>query len=86
MAGYLKNVTGPVTLALDLRITDDRFGSNSDPSINDHLHYSNDLDGSLNEDVVDKIRQYRADYNNRPSHPISFMSVIDSTSRRTSNT
>jgi hypothetical protein len=27
----------------------DRFGSSSDPSLNGHLHYSNDLDRSLNE-------------------------------------
>ena len=44
------------------------------------LHYPNDLDGSLNETVAAKIRQYRADYNNRPSNSISFMPVIASTS------
>ena len=63
-------------LVLDLRIAHDRFGSSSDPSLNGHLHYPNDLDGPLNEAVIDKIRQYRADYNNRPSHVISFISVI----------
>ncbi len=36
----------------------------------------------INEDVDDKIRQYRADYNNRPSNPISFIPVIPSTSGR----
>ena len=71
-----------MTLVLDLRITHDRFGSSSDPSINGHLHYPNDLDGSLNEAVADNIRQYRADYNNRPSNPISFMPAIASTSGR----
>ena len=30
----------------------------------------------------DKIRQYHADYNNRPSNAISFMTAIASTSRR----
>ena len=80
LTGYLPNTEGPVSLVMDLLITHDRFGSTSDPSINDHLHYPNDLDGSLNEDVVDKIRQYRSDYNNRPSNSISFMSSIVSTS------
>ena len=77
LAGYLANVSGPVPLVLDLHIAHDRFGSRSDPSINGHLHYPhdldgsllhypNDLDGSLNEDTPDKFRQYRADYNNHP--------------------
>jgi hypothetical protein len=59
-----------------------RFGWRSDPSINWHLHYPNDVDRSLNETVVDKIRQYRADYNNRTSNAISFMPPIPSTSGR----
>ncbi len=29
---------------LDLRIAHDRFGSTSDPSLNDHLHYPDDDD------------------------------------------
>jgi hypothetical protein len=41
---------------------------------------THDLDRSLNETVVDKIRVYRTDYNNRPSNDISFMSPIASTS------
>ena len=49
LAGYLANVAGPVPLLLDLRIAHNRFGSSSDPSINGHLHYPHDLDGSLNE-------------------------------------
>ena len=69
-------------LVLDLRITHERVGSRFDPSLNGHLCYSNDLDGSLNEAAADKIRQYRADYNIRPSNAISFMSGITSTSRR----
>ena len=67
---------------LDLRIAHDRFGSSSDPNINGHLHYPNDLDGSLNEATAAKIRQYRADYTNRPSNSISFMPAIASTSGR----
>ena len=67
LSGYLVNTVNPVPLVMDLRIDHDRFGSRSYPSINNNLHYPNDLDGSLNETVVDKIRQYLTDYNNRPS-------------------
>ena len=63
---------------LDLRIAHERFGSSYDPSIHGHLHYPNDLDGPLNEAAADKIRQYRADYNNRPSNAISFIPAIAS--------
>ncbi len=45
------------------RITHDRHGS-----LDGHLHYPHDLDGTLNEVAVDKTRQYRTDYNNRPPH------------------
>ncbi len=41
---YLTNTVGPVSLVLDLRIVHDRFGSNTDPSLNGHLHYPNDID------------------------------------------
>ncbi len=75
-------MTGPVPLLLDLHIDHDRFGSRSDPSLNGHLHYPNDIDKSLNEVVTDKIRKYRADYNNNPPSGVSFMSVIPSTSGR----
>ena len=46
--GYLANEAVPVPLVLDLRIAHDRYGSSSDPSLNGHLHYPNDLDRSLN--------------------------------------
>ena len=62
---------GPVPLVLDLGITHDRWGSSSDPSLNGQLHYPQDVDRTLNETVTDKIRQYHADYNNRPSNAIS---------------
>ena len=58
------------------------WGSSSDPSINGHLHYPNDIDRSLNEAAADKIRKYRADYNNNPPNAISFMLAIASTSGR----
>jgi hypothetical protein len=45
---YLLNELGPVTLVLELRIVHERFASRSDPSLNGHLHYPNDIDGSLN--------------------------------------
>ena len=80
MTAYLVNVSGPVSLLLDLQIKHGRFGNSSDPSLNEHLHYPNDLDGPLNEAPADKIRQYRTDYHNLPSNVISFIPVIASTS------
>ena len=50
--------------------------------INGHLHYPHDLDRPLNEAAADKIRQYRAEYNDRPSHAITFTPSIASTSGR----
>jgi hypothetical protein len=82
LTGYLGNTAGPVSLVLDLRIVHERFGSSSDPSINGHLHYPNDVDRSLNEGAADKIREYRADYNNNPPNSIFFMTAITSTSGR----
>jgi hypothetical protein len=76
---YLANVVGPVPLVVDLRITHDRFRSRSDPSLNGHLHYPNDIDKSLNEVAVDKIRKYRSDY---PPTTVTFMTAIASTSGR----
>jgi hypothetical protein len=66
---------------MDLRITH-RYGSSSDPSLNGHLRYPNDIDRSLNETDDDKIRKYRADYNNNPPNTVSFMPTIASTSGR----
>ena len=60
----LANTEGPVPLVLDLHITHERWGSDSDDSINRHLRYPNDIDRLLNEAVTDKIRKYRDDYNN----------------------
>jgi hypothetical protein len=67
---------------LDLRIAHERFGSSSDPSINGHLHYPNDVDRSLNEAAFDEIRKYRTDYNKNPPNSISFMPATASTSGR----
>jgi hypothetical protein len=51
----LTNVVGPVPLVLDLRITHECWGSSSDPSLNGHLRYPNDIDRPLNETTSDKI-------------------------------
>jgi hypothetical protein len=80
--GYLPNTTDPVSLVLDLRIPHDRVGSRTDPTLNGHLRYPNNLDKSLNDTVTDKIRKYHTDYNNTPSTVVSFMSSIPSTSGR----
>ena len=69
-------------LVLDLRIAHDRFGSSSDPSLHGNLHYPNNIDRSLNEAATDKIRKYRADYDNNPPNTVSFMTAIVSTSGR----
>jgi hypothetical protein len=82
LVGYLVNETVPVPLVVDLRITHDRFGSSSDPSLNGNLHYPNNIDRSLIESTDDKIRKYRVDYNNNPPHCVSFMTSIASTSGR----
>jgi hypothetical protein len=82
MTAYLPNVVGPVPLVLDLHITHNRFGSRSDPSIKGHFHYPNDIDKSLNKVPPDKIRKYRADYNNNPPNTVFFMSPIPSKSGR----
>jgi hypothetical protein len=79
--GYLANDAGPVPLVLDLRLAHDRFGSSSDPTLNGRLHY-NDIDKSLNEDAYDKIRKYRADYNNNPPNDVAFMPAIAGTNGR----
>ena len=47
-----------------------------------YQRFPNDIDRSLNEDVDDKIRKYRGDYNNNPPITISCMTVIPSTSGR----
>jgi hypothetical protein len=84
LVGYLANVSDPVPLVLDLRITHDRFGSSSDPTLNGTLHYPNpnDIDRSLNEASTDKIRKYHSDYNSNPPNSISFMTAIASISDR----
>ncbi len=43
---------------LDLHIVHERWGSSSDPSLNGHLHYPNDLDGPLNETVTEQLIKY----------------------------
>jgi hypothetical protein len=76
---------GSGVFVLDLLITHDRFGSNSDLYLNGHLHYPNDIDRSLNEIRKyrsDKIRKYRSDYTNNTPNSTSFIPVVPSTSGR----
>jgi hypothetical protein len=82
LPAYLANAGGPVPLVLDLRIAHDRFGSSSDPNLNVHLPYPNDVDMSLNESATDKIRKRRSDYNKNPPVSVAFMPAIASTSGR----
>jgi hypothetical protein len=82
LTGYLANAAGPVSLVLDLHIDHDLFGSSSDPNLNGKLHWRNDIDKSLNEANVDKIRKYRTDSNTNPPTTISFMTTIVSTTGR----
>ena len=65
-----------------LRIAHDRVGTSTDPTLNGHLRYSNNLDQSLNDTSSDKVRKYRTDYNMNPPNTVSFMPTIDSTSGR----
>jgi hypothetical protein len=82
LGGYLANTSDPVSLVLDLRVAHDRVGSSADPSLNGHLRYPNNLDQSLNDGSDDKIRRYRAYYNNNPPRSVVFMPAIASTSGR----
>jgi hypothetical protein len=82
LAEYLANEAGPVPLVLDLHIAHDRVGSITDPTLNGHLRYPNNLDQSLNDVAVDKIRKYRPDYNRRPPSVVSFIPDIPSSSGR----
>ena len=45
-------------------------------------HYPNGIDKSLNEPADDKIRKYRADYNNNPPAVVAFMTAVPSVSGR----
>jgi hypothetical protein len=82
LAGYLTNAAGPVSLVMDLHIAHDRVGSSTDPTFNGHLRYPNNLDNPLNDTSTDKIRKYRAVYNNNPPSVVSFMSAFSCTSGR----
>ncbi len=55
---------------------------NSDPTLNGHLRYPNNLDKPLNDASADKLRKYRVDYNNTPQSVLSFMVTMTSTSGR----
>ncbi len=48
---------GPVSLMVDLRIAHDRYGSSSDPSLNGHFHYPNDIDKLGDKSICDTINE-----------------------------
>ena len=72
----MHSVTMSAHVLVDLRLA--RFGSSSNHSLNGDLHYPApaDIDKPLKEAAADKIRDYRPDYNNRPSNSISFMPAV----------
>jgi hypothetical protein len=78
LAAYLADAAGPVPLVLDLRIAHESWGSSSKPLLNGQLHYPrpDHIDRPLNTAAADKIRDYRADYNNHPSNSISFIPAV----------
>ncbi len=83
----VRNPKYQLSLVLDLRTDHDRFDSSSDPYLNGHLHYPNDIDRSLNETTVDKIRTYHTVdtltmYNNNPPNSITVIPVVSCTSGR----
>ena len=55
---------GSTPLILDLLISYERYGSRSNPILHDHLHYPylGDIDKPLNDTGVEKLREYRDDY------------------------
>ncbi len=69
-------------LVLDLRVAHDRVGSSADPALYGHLRYPNNLDQSLNDTTVPKLRKNRADYNFNPTRGVGFIPDIASTSDR----
>ncbi len=82
LAAYLANAAGPVPLVVDLRITHDRIGSSANPALSGKLTYPNNIDESLNKAANDKIRKYRADYNNNPPNAVAFMPANGGTTGR----
>jgi hypothetical protein len=84
LAAYLADAAGPVSLVVDLCIKHERRGTTCNPVSNGNLHYPllADIDKPLHDATAEKIREYRADYNNRPSHSISFMPAVEELSMR----
>ena len=84
LSAYLAGAAGRVNLVMDLRIAHDRWGSCSNPMLNGKLHHPLpvDIDKPLHDTAAEKIRKYRADYNNRPSNSISLMPAVATTSGR----
>jgi hypothetical protein len=81
---YLTDSVGSVNLVVHLRLTHKCFWSSSNSRLQGGLHYraAADIDEPLNETAADKLRDHRADYNNRPFKSISVIPAIASTSGR----
>jgi hypothetical protein len=77
---YLTDVEGPFNLVIDLCMVHQRWERSSNPGtvLNGKLHYAlpADIDKSLHAAAVEKILEYCADDNNRPSNSISFMHAL----------
>ena len=75
LASYLADAV------LDLSIAHERWGSSSNPSLIRQLHSPTpaDKDRPQTEAVADKTRDYRADYNNRPSNLLLLAPLAAST-------
>jgi hypothetical protein len=51
-------------------------------SLKDGNPLPDDIDKPIHDHTPQKLREYRVDYGNRPTNPVSFMSVVDTTSGR----
>ncbi len=51
-------------------------------ALNGHLRYPNNLDQSLDDTTIDKLRKYRTDYNFNPPRGTVFIPSIAGTSGR----
>jgi hypothetical protein len=71
---------GSRSLAFDLRITHQRYGSSSHPLQNGHLTHPQDMDAPLHLAAQGKMNSYRQQYADNQN--ISFLPAILTTSTR----
>ena len=80
LAAYLADAAGPVNLVL---IAHDVGGLALTLCLTGTYPFPADIDTEpLHDAVAEKIREYRADYDNCPSHSISYMPAFATTSGR----